>query len=470
MVPNNNKKTTMNSKIIFQNLLFNEAYTRKVLPFLKLEYFNDKVDKEIFYVINSYAQKYHSPPTVEVLEAAINQSKKFTQDEFNLAKDLISEFKKPFKQPELLWLVDETETFCADSSIYSAVVEAIAIINDENSKTPKTAIPDLLRDALAITFNTEVGHDYLADVSTRFKKLHENTARIPFDIHGLNKATGGGLPRKTIAVFMGGPGAGKSLVMTHIGSSMFKAGSNVLYVTLELAEERIGERIDANLLNLMISDIPNLPIDTYEAKIKKVSDKTGGARFFIKEYPPASITPAHLRALLDELKMKKNFTPDVVIVDYLNLMNSSRFKAGTTHNSYTIMKAVTEELRGLAVEREIVLITATQSNRSGLGSSDLDMGNVSESLGIVMTADLLVGITRNEELDNLKQVLFKILKTRFSDLTNYRFVSGIDLPRMKLFDVDSKAQTNIQQTDSNQENKNIYAVKPKQDKYSGFKT
>lgn len=431
----------LESTLIFKNILANKEYCKKVMPFLKTEFFATKVDKEIFKSINTYISGYGSIPTIEVIETDIKNVNGFTQDEFNQAQDVISELGKPFKQPDVQWLLDQTEEFCTSQSVYNAVLKSIGIIDGSDKKTPRTAIPDILREALAITFDTAIGHEYVSDLEYRYKKLHENTARIKFDIEGLNSATGGGIPRKTLNLFMGGPGAGKSLVMTHIGTSMYKVGSNVLYVTLELAEERIGERVDANLMNISIGDIPGLPLPTYKAKIERATEKTNGARFFIKEYPPASISAAHVRALLDELESKQNFKPDVLIIDYLNLMNSSRFTANANNNSYTILKSVAEELRGLAVEKNLVCITATQSNRAGVGSSDLDLTNVSESMGIAMTADLLIGLTRNDELDALGQLLMKILKTRFSDQTNHRFVCGIELAKMKLFNLDSQGST-----------------------------
>lgn len=422
----------------------NKEYAKKVLPFLKQEYFSSRVDREIFKSIEKYYNGYGSLPTIEVIETDIKNVNGFTQDEFNRAQDVVLELGRPFKQPDVQWLLDQTEEFCTSQSVYNAVLQSIAIIDNTDKKTPRSAIPTILREALSISFDTSVGHEYVADIEYRYKKLHENTARIKFDIDGLNNATGGGIPRKTMSLFMGGPGAGKSLVMTHIGTSMYRAGSNVLYVTLELAEERIGERVDANLMNVPICDIPGLPLDTYKAKIIKSTSGCKGARFFIKEYPPASISPAHIRALLDELESKQGFVPDVVIVDYLNLLNSSRYSSGGSNNSYTILKSVSEELRGLAVEKNLAMITATQSNRGGVGSSDLDLTNVSESMGIAMTADLLVGLTRNDELDALHQLLMKVLKTRFSDLTNHRFVCGIDLSRMKLYNLEE--QSSVQQT------------------------
>jgi KaiC/GvpD/RAD55 family RecA-like ATPase len=463
----------METTLIFKNILANKEFAKKVMPFLKHEYFEaSKVDKEIFKSIEKYYNGYGALPTVETIETDIKNAVGFSQDEFNHAQDVVQDLGRPFKQPDVQWLLDQTEEFCLGQSAYNGVIKALSIIDGSDKKTPKTAIPDILREALAISFDTAIGHEYVADIEYRYKKLHENTSRIKFDLDGLNNATGGGLPRKTMSIFMGGPGAGKSLVMTHIGTSMYKVGSNVLYVTLELSEERIGERVDANLINTFIKDIPDIPLENYKAKILKATSNTKGARFFIKEYPPASISTAHIRALLDELESKQNFVPDILIVDYLNLLNSSRYSAGGNNNSYTILKAVAEELRGLAVEKNMACITATQSNRAGVGSSDLDLTNVSESMGIAMTADLLIGLTRNDELDALGQLLMKILKTRFSDLTNHRFVCGIELAKMRLSNImaqDSVQQSNYRQPDSN-DNKGAF-VKPdikRDDKKSRF--
>ena len=473
----------MQSDIIFKNILANKDYATKIIPFLKPEFFSTKVEQKIFASIQTHFTSYGSIPTVEVLETDIKNVKGFTQEEFHQAEDIVSNLSAPFKLPDLQWLMDQTEEFCLGQSAYNGVIKAISIIDGSDTKTPRTAIPEILREAISLSFNVAVGHEYVSDLEYRYKKLHENTSRIKFDIDGLNKATSGGIPRKTLNLFMGGPGTGKSLVMTHIGTKMYKAGSNVLYITLELAEERIGERVDANLLDISIQDIPAIPLENYKAKINKATADTKGARFFIKEYPPASVSTSHIRALLDELKSKQEFVPDVIIVDYLNLLNSSRYSAGGNNNSYTILKSVAEELRGLAVEKDLVIISATQSNRGGLGSSDLDLSNVSESLGIAMTVDLLIGLSRNDELDAMGQILMKVLKTRFSDLTNWRFVCGIELSKMKIYNLESQGSTQQSWSQGGQNGNTSGGsptqgafVKPKQtpddkkSKFAGFKT
>ena len=426
----------MQSPILLQNLIWNIEYSSKVLPYLKREYFGNKVDQVVFDIIQKHSNEFNQIPTFEVIVNEVREYKGFTQDEFNTAKDLLVELKKPSKSPDYQYLINETEKFCLHQSAYNAVLGCVDIING-SSQTPITALPEILKEAVSINFDTEVGHDYANDVESRYLKLHEVSSRIPSDLSGINKILGGGFVRKSLVMFMGAPGAGKSMVMTHLGTKAYLAGYNVLYITLELAEERIGERIDANLLQIPVGDIPAIPLDTYKAKIEKKTADTS-ARFFVKEYPPTAVTPAHLRALLDELKLKKNFEPDFLIVDYLNLLGSSRYKPNANNNSYTILKAVAEELRGIATERNLCCISATQMNRGGVGSTDVDMTATSESMGIPMTVDALIAIIRSEELDQLNQMLFKCLKTRYSDFTNYRFVSGMEMSKMSLYNVDDQ--------------------------------
>lgn len=435
----------MQSSLILQNLIWNLEYSSKVLPYLKKDFFATKVDQVIFDIIQKHSNEYSEIPTFEVIVNEVRDYKGFTQDEFNQAKDVLVELKRPSKTPDSGYLLNETEKFCLHQSAYNAVLNCVDIINGTN-QTPISALPEILKDAVAINFDTAVGHDYAGDIESRYAKLHEVSNRIPSDITGLNKILGGGFVRKSLVMFMGQPGGGKSMVMTHLGTKFYQAGLNVLYITLELSEERIGERIDANILQTPVGEIPEIPLDTYKAKIEKRTGKLE-SRFFVKEYPPTSVSTAHLRALLDELKLKKEFEPDILIVDYLNLLGSSRYKPNANNNSYTILKAVAEELRGLAVERNLVCISATQMNRGAVGSSDVDMTATSESMGIPMTVDALIAIIRSEELDDMKQMLFKCLKTRYSDFTNYRFVSGMDMSKMTLFNVDD--QSGIQQTSNN---------------------
>lgn len=416
--------------------MLNHTFLRKVICHLKPEYFSDKVDREIFKSIESYLNKYGNPPTLEVIHAEIEKNVSFNEEEFRRASDVLQELAQRSQQPELAWLIEETEQFCLTQSVSIAMSKAIEIMGGSD-KQPLTAIPDLMRDALNISFDSNVGHDYAENYVERHNKLREQTERIEFDLKWLNLVFGGGMPRKTLNFFLGGPGSGKSLALAHCGAHFYKSGKNVLYVTLELAEERIGERIDANLFDMSIADVHSLNLEEYKKRINILTSVNGGARFFIREYPPASINAAHIRALLDELKAKKNFVPDILIVDYMNLMNSSRYKASSGANSYTILKSVAEELRGIAVEKDLAILTATQSNRAGVGAGDLEMTNVSESLGTVMTADVMIGIIRSEELDGMNQCILKCLKTRFSDMTNHRAAVGIDQSKMKLSNVEA---------------------------------
>lgn len=425
----------MEANLIFTALVHNRDYATKALPFLQEEYFQKKHERDLLKVFRDYTESYHDLPTVDVLEFEVSKSKGLNQNEYNEAKDFVSSLRKPFKSPELQYLLDETEKFCVSRSVYNAITKCISIIDDD-SKIPQTAIPDILKEALNVSFDTDVGHDYSNDVEDRFRKLHEQTARISWGHRWLDKAFGGGLPRKTLNFFLAQSGGGKSLFKTHFATHFYQQGYNVLYVTLELSEERIGERIDANALNVDVIDIPKIDLDTYKKKIKSVSDKTNG-RLIIKEYPPTTVTTQHLRALLDELKLKKDFVPDIVMVDYLNLMASSRFKSGSGANSYTILKAVSEELRGLACERNFACVTSTQMNRGAIGGSDPDMTGISDSIGMAQTADSMIAIVRSDELDEMGQVILKILKTRFSDFTNHKTIVGVEWNRMKVLDIDS---------------------------------
>lgn len=425
----------MESNLIFTALVHNRDYATKVLPFLQEEYFQKKHERELVRVFREYTENYHDLPTIEVLEYEISRARGLNQSEYNEARDFVSSLRRPFKSPEMQFLLDETEKFCVNRSVYNAITKCISIIDDD-SKVPQTAIPDILKEALAVSFDTDVGHDYSSDVEDRFRKLHEQTARIPWGHRWLDKVFGGGLPRKTLSFFLAQSGGGKSLFKTHFATHFFQQGYNVLYVTLELSEERIGERIDANALNVDVVDIPKIDLETYKKKISGIAKSTKG-RLIIKEYPPTTVTTQHLRALLDELKLKRNFVPDVVMIDYLNLMASSRYKAASGANSYTILKAVAEELRGLACERNFACITSTQMNRSAISGSDPDMTGVSDSLGMVMTADAMIAIVRSDELDEMGQVILKCLKTRFSDLTNHKTAVGVEWNKMKVLDIDS---------------------------------
>lgn len=423
----------MDSKLIFQNLIHSRDYATRVLPYIKEEFFADNVERKLYQLYTNYIETYKDIPSVEVLMFELKKSKGLGQTDFDRAVDYVNQLNAPTKTPDHQYLLDETEAFCLQRSCYNAISKCIGIL-DDSSSTPLTAIPDILKDALSISFNNEVGHDYIESVEDRYNKLHEQTARIKTGITWIDRVYGGGIPRKTLSCWMAQSGGGKSLMLVHQGAQFFKDGHNVLYITLELSEERIGERADANLMGIDVLDIPKLDIDTYKNKVAKIADKTKG-RLFIKEYPPGTITASHIRALLDELKLKKGFIPDVLIVDYINLMNSSRYKASSGANSYTIIKAIAEELRAIAVEFNIICLTATQMNRGGTQDSDPDMSGVSESFGLPATVDALFAIVRNENLDSLGNILLKNLKTRFSDLTNHKSMVGIEWNKMTVKDL-----------------------------------
>ena len=433
----------MESDLIFQQLIHNRDYATRVLPYLKEEYFKDPAERKIFELYSTYATEYKDIPTPEILEFELKRARGIGQVDFDRALDFISQLKKPVKTAELQYLIDRTEEHCQHSAIYNAISKSIQILDDD-SNIPRTAIPDLLKDALAISFSNEIGHDYSGNVEDRWRKLHEQTARLKTGISWIDDVLGGGYPRKTLNFYLAQSGGGKSLFKSHLAAHFYAQGYNVLYITLELSEDRIGERIDANLMDIDVKDIHGLDLDTYTNKVAKISDKTKG-KLFIKEFPPTSITTQHIRALLDELQLKKGFKPDVLIVDYINLMNSSRYKAAGGANSYTIIKAVAEELRGLASERDVVCITSTQMNRGAMNASDPDMTGVSDSVGTIMTADSLIAIVRNEQLDEMGKVMLKCLKTRFSSLTNHKCLVGIAWNKMKVSDLGDAAQEGIVQ-------------------------
>lgn len=431
----------MESNLIFQQLIHNREYASRVLPYLKDEYFSDPAERKIFELYNTYASEYKDIPTPEILEFELKRAKGIGQADFDRALLYIQELKKPVKTADLQFLLDRTEEHCQHSAIYNAISKSIQILDDD-SNIPRSAIPELLKDALSISFNNEIGHDYSGNVEDRWRKLHEQTARLKTGIAWVDDVLGGGYPRKTLSFYLAASGGGKSLFKSHLASHFYSQGYNVLYITLELSEDRIGERIDANLMNIDVKDIHGLDLDTYTNKVAKIAEKTKG-KLFIKEYPPTSITTQHIRALLDELQLKKGFKPDVLFVDYINLMNSSRYKASSGSNSYTILKAVAEELRGLASERDLVCITSTQMNRSAMNASDPDMTGVSDSVGTIMTADSLIAIIRSDELDGMGKVMLKCLKTRFSELTNHKSLVGIEWNRMKIKDLGDDSQRGI---------------------------
>jgi replicative DNA helicase len=425
---------------ILSNLINNEQYFRKSIPFLRQEYFQDRSHKLAFKLIDDYVKKYSSQPTTKALAIDL-ENEPLNQDEIDNVKTLINNLDaEPIKDNE--WLLDQTEKFCQDKAIYNAIMSSINILDGKTDKT-KNAIPQILSDALAVSFDTNVGHDFLEDYESRYDFYHKKEQRIPFDLEYFNKITKGGIPNKTLNIALAGTGVGKSLFMCHCAAANLTRGNNVLYITLEMAEEKIAERIDANLLNVTVDELAMLPKDAYDKKIERVRGKTTG-KLIIKEYPTATAGSANFRHLFNELKIKKGFTPDIVYIDYLNICNSSRIKQGGSVNSYTYIKAIAEELRGLAVEQNVPIISATQTTRSGFTNTDLGLEDTSESFGLPATADFMFALISSEELQDLNQMMVKQLKNRYSDpSSNRKFVIGVDRPKMKLYDVEQKAQADI---------------------------
>jgi archaellum biogenesis ATPase FlaH len=427
---------------IFGNLVYNEEYARKCIPFLKEEYFSTQDQKALFRLIKGYVDKYNSFPTKEVMAIDLSNTEGINEDTFKNCKELINGLTHD-KSTKIDWLLDQTEKFCQDKAIYNAIMASIGILDDSSGKTSKGAIPQILSDALAVSFDTHIGHDFLEDADTRYDFYHRKEERIPFDLDFFNKITQGGLPKKTLNIALAGTGVGKSLFMCHCAAANLIKGYNVLYITLEMAEERIAERIDANLLDVTLDDLKLLPKDVYDKKIERVRSKTNH-KLIVKEYPTACAGSANFRHLLNELKIKKNFMPDVIYIDYLNICMSSRIKHGANVNSYTLVKSIAEELRGLAVEFNVPVVSATQTTRGGYASSDLGLEDTSESFGLPATADFMFGLISNEELQSVNQILVQQLKNRYGDPGfNRRFVLGVDRSKMRLYDVEQSAQDDI---------------------------
>ena len=426
---------------ILKNLLHDEQYTRKVLPFVQPEYFEERSDRIIFEEISSYLKNYDGLPTKEVLHIEIEKRTDLSEDEYKLSEQLVDSLESIESDNE--WMLDTTEKWCKERAIYLALMESIKIADGQDEKKQPDAIPSILSDALAVGFDQHVGHDYIDDAQDRYAYYHKIENKIPFDLEYFNKITSGGLSDKTLNIALAGTGVGKSLFMCHVASSVLLQGKNVLYITLEMAEEKIAERIDANLLNTNIKDIKDLPHSTFSKKVDKLAAKTQG-KLIVKEYPTASAHAGHFRALLQELKLKKSFTPDIIFVDYLNICASSRYRGSVNINSYTYVKSIAEELRGLAVEASIPLFSATQTTRSGFASSDPNLTDTSESFGLPATADLMFALISTEDLEGLNQIMVKQLKNRYNDPTmNRRFVVGIDRAKMRLYDCEQDAQSDI---------------------------
>ena len=450
--------------LILRNLIYNEEYARKVIPFIKDDYFEDQKQKIIFQEISSFIQQYNKLATKEILSIEVEKRSDINDTIFAEIVDMISSLED--EVGELDWLIDSTEKWCRDRAIYLALMESIQLADGKDESKGRDAIPSILSDALSVSFDNHVGHDYLQDYEKRFESYHKKEDRIPFDLEYFNKITKGGLPNKTLNIALAGTGVGKSLFMCHVASSVLLQGKNVLYITLEMAEEKIAERIDANLLNVNIQDITDLPKPMFDSKVTNLADKTQGT-LIIKEYPTASAHSGHFTALLQELALKKSFKPDIIFVDYLNICASSRYRAGSNVNSYSFIKAIAEELRGLAVEANLPIVSATQTTRSGYGSSDVELTDTSESFGLPATADLMFALISTEDLEGLNQIMVKQLKNRYNDPTIHkRFVVGIDRAKMRLYDCEQSAQEDI--VDSGQEEEYTFKDKPKKS-FSDFK-
>ena len=425
---------------ILSNLCYHEKYARKVLPFLMKEYFTNREYKIIFLEIHEYISQYDALPSLNALSIECQERTDLTEDQFKTIKEVLSELSN--EKSEYNWLVDTTEKWCQERAIYLSLMESVKIADGQDSKRDKGAIPEILSQALGVSFDQNVGHDYIANSDDRFDFYHRKEDKIPFDLSYFNKITKGGLPNKTLNVALAGTGVGKSLFMCHMAAATLLQGRNVLYITLEMAEEKIAERIDANLLNIPIQKLADLPKVMFASKVKNLSKKTQG-KLIIKEYPTAAAHVGHFKSLISDLALKKSIKPDIIFIDYLNICASQRYK-GSIVNSYTYVKAIAEELRGLAVEANVPIVSATQPTRSGFGSSDVDLTDTSESFGLPATADLMFALISTEELEEANQIMVKQLKNRYNDPTiNKRFCIGIDRAKMRLYDVEDTAQTDI---------------------------
>ena len=439
---------------ILSNLVYNEKYTRKVLPFLKADYFTDRSHKIIFLEIHEYVSQYDALPSLNALGIECQERNDLSEDQFKETVEVLNVLSND--PSEYDWLVDSTEKWCQERAIYLSLMESVKIADGQDSKKDKGAIPSILSEALGVSFDQHVGHDYMSDAEERYEFYHQKEEKIPFDLEFFNKITKGGLPNKTLNIALAGTGVGKSLFMCHVASSALLQGKNVLYITLEMAEEKIAERIDANLLNIPIQKLVDLPKVMFEKKISTLSKKTQG-KLIIKEYPTASAHVGHFKSLLSDLALKRSIKPDIIFVDYLNICASQRYK-GSIVNSYTYVKAIAEELRGLAVETNVPIVSATQTTRAGFGSSDVDLTDTSESFGLPATADLMFALISTEELEGMNQIMVKQLKNRYNDPTmNKRFCVGIDRAKMRLYDVEESAQDDL--VDSGQEEEKVDLVK-----------
>jgi replicative DNA helicase len=427
---------------IFGNLIGNDQYARKVVPFLSADYFTDRTDRVIFEEFQKYFSEYNSAPSKDILKIEVSNRKDVTEDQVKIANQILDSVDQS-NLVNLDWITNSTEKFCKEKAVYNAILNSIRIIDGKDKNHSQDAIPDLLSKALAVTFDSHVGHDYLDDADARYDFYHRVEEKVPFNLEMLNKITNGGLSKKTLNIILAGTGVGKSLAMCHFAAANLMMGKNVLYITMEMAEERIAERIDANLLELTMDSLKMVEKRVFDSRIGKVRGKTEG-KLIVKEYPTASAHAGHFRALIEELKMKRSFIPDIIYIDYLNICSSQRMKMGGSVNSYTYIKAIAEELRGLAGEYKVPLVSATQTTRGGFANSDPGLEDTSESFGLPATADLMLALIATEELDQMNQIMVKQLKNRYSDPNFYkRFVVGVDRKQMRLYDVEMSAQANI---------------------------
>ena len=457
---------------ILKNLIYNEEYTRKVLPFLSVDYFQEREDKILYEKINEYINQYNTLPTQEALAIELDKSS-IKDEEFQNSLKLLESITNENDEANISWLLDSTEKFCQDKAIYNAVVESISILDEKGGdKRDKGSIPDILSDALSVSFDPHVGHDYLLDAEERYEFYHRIEEKIPWDLEFFNRITKGGLSNKTLNIALAGTGVGKSLFMCHVAASCLSQNYNVLYITLEMAEERIAERVDANLLNISIDDLQKIPKDLYDKKINKLKQTIKG-KLIVKEYPTASANANHFRALLNELNLKRSFVPNIILIDYINICTSSRIKQGANVNSYTYIKSIAEELRGLAVENAIPILSATQTTRAGFTNTDIGLEDTSESFGLPATADFMFAIISTEQMEELNQIMIKQLKNRYSDPTsNRKFVIGIDRSKMKLYDVEQFAQDELVDTGQKKDDTPSFDIatggKYKNLKFEGF--
>lgn len=458
----------MIEKTILSGLMYNETYIRKVIPFLKDEYFDNLDDKLLFQNIKTYVDKYNGLPTKEALRIAVEENEKLNEDRYKSINAVIDTLEYDVNT-DIDWIVEKTEKFCQDKALYNAVRESILVLDSKNSELDRGSIPELLTKALGVSFDSNIGHDFLEDADSRFDFYHLKEEKISFDLDMFNKITKGGLSKKSLSIALAGTGVGKSLFMCHCAAANLMSGLNVLYITMEMAEERIAERIDANLLDFTLDELRDVPKNVYQKRLARVKAKTHG-KLIVKEYPTASAGSGHFRHLMSELRLKKNFKADVVYIDYLNICMSSRLKVGSNVNSYTYIKAIAEELRGLAVEFNVPIMSATQTTRSGFGNSDVGLEDTSESFGLPATADFMFALISSEELEQLGQILVKQLKNRWGPIDQYkRFMVGIDRSKMKLYDAEISAQEGMVDDRSVMDNTNFGKRQEEDDNISLFR-